>query len=26
LSIAQQLLINRTYNPNMAKSAVVSKG
>src|SRR6266446_1731694 len=26
LSIAQQLLINRTYNPNMAKPAVVSKG
>jgi len=26
LSIAQQLLINRTYNPHMAKPAVVSKG
>jgi len=26
LSIAQQLLINRTYNPNMAKPAVVSRG
>ncbi len=26
LSIAQQLLINRTYNPTMAKPAVVSKG
>jgi len=26
LSIAQQLLINRTYNPNMVKPAVVSKG
>jgi YidC/Oxa1 family membrane protein insertase len=26
LSIAQQMIINRTYSPNLAKSAVASKG